>query len=170
MEVGRDGLRISIPSSWPTTLRLSRPNSVSVLLGNGNSTFQAAVNYSPLGCECNAIYRQQRKTSAMITKSALSSSGHHDLNQNAWLPERGSNTSAGWSILSIDPVVPNGIVIVKIAHIRQPHLGEQEFRLYWASFFNLSRRRTVCGPSDLLSAAWECPPGVPFPVSVSNAM
>src|SRR5215471_20111826 len=60
-------------------------------------------------------------------------SRYHDLNPNAWMPERCSNTSTHGRILSINPIVPKGVVIVKITPIRQPHLGNQKFRLVGTS-------------------------------------
>jgi hypothetical protein len=64
--------------------------------------------------------------------SPLFRSGHHDLNQHAWPPEGSPDAGAYRRIWSIDPLDPNGIVILKIPHISQPHLSDQNLRFVGA--------------------------------------
>ena len=49
--------------------------------------------------------------------------GYHDFNQYIGPPECTLNAKAYRRILSVDPFVPDGIVFLKVLHIRQPHVG-----------------------------------------------
>ena len=67
-------------------------------------------------------------------KSPLLRGSHHDFNQYVWPPQRSPDADAYWRISSIHPLVPNGVVILKVPHIRQPHVGGQELRFVSAGF------------------------------------
>jgi hypothetical protein len=62
-------------------------------------------------------------------------SSHHDFNKSIWLPEWSLDADTRGRILSVNPFVPNGIVVFKILHIRQPYLSSQEFRFVGAGLF-----------------------------------
>lgn len=48
--------------------------------------------------------------------------------------------------MSVNPFVPNGIVVFKILHIRQPNVGSQEFRFVCAGF----RQKSIDARKHLL--------------------
>jgi hypothetical protein len=60
---------------------------------------------------------------------------YHDFNQNIGPPEWTLNAEAYGRILSINPFVPDGVVLFEVLHIRQPHVGGQKFRFVCPSFF-----------------------------------
>jgi hypothetical protein len=68
----------------------------------------------------------------MWDKFSLLRSSHHDFNQDIRPPQRSldANTS-GW-ILSVNPIVPNGVVVFKVFPVRQPYVSGQEFRFVGA--------------------------------------
>jgi hypothetical protein len=68
-------------------------------------------------------------------KFPLLRSSHHDFNQYVWPPEWGLDADAHGKVLSVNPFVPNGIVVLKIPPIRQPYVSGQEFRFVRASVF-----------------------------------
>jgi hypothetical protein len=68
-------------------------------------------------------------------KFLLLRGSHHDFNQYVWPPEWSLDADVHGKVLSVNPFVPNGIVVLKTLPIRQPYVSGQEFRFVSASFF-----------------------------------
>src|SRR5215472_17463524 len=76
----------------------------------------------------------------------LLGSSYRNFNQYVWPPEGSLDASANWQILSVNPLVPNGVVVFEILPIRQPYVGGQEFRFVGACLL----QKTVDGFKYLL--------------------
>jgi hypothetical protein len=88
-----------------------------------------------------------RKVARLVGhESVLLGSSHHDFNQYVWSPEGSLDANANWQILSVDPLVPNGVVVFEILPIRQPYVGSQKFRFVGACLL----QKTVDGFKHLL--------------------
>jgi hypothetical protein len=59
----------------------------------------------------------------MCLKFSLLHSGYHDFNQYIGPPEWTLNAEAYRRVLSVNPIVPDGIVFFEVPHIRQPYVG-----------------------------------------------